>query len=100
MALGMSVAQCQREVSAAEFSEWMAYDRIEPFGERRADLRAGIVAAVTANAFRGKDSKPFQASDFMPDFDKKTKEQSPEEMFNRLRIHAEAHNANLARKGS
>lgn len=99
MALGMSVAQCQREVSAPELSEWIAYDHIEPFGERRADLRAGIVAAVTANAFRGKDSKPFQASDFMPDFDKKLQQQTPEEMFNRLRIHAETHNASLKRKG-
>jgi hypothetical protein len=34
---------------------------------RRADLRAGIVAAVIANAHRGKDSQPFRPKDFMVD---------------------------------
>lgn len=96
----MSVAQAQAEIDSAEFAEWAAYDRVEPFGERRADLRNAITSAVVANAFRGKDSKTFQAADFLPDFDKQVKKQTPEEMFNILRIQAEIHNANLAKKAA
>lgn len=46
----------------------MEYAKLEPFGEERADLRAGIVAATIANAHRRKGSKPFKPSDFMPAF--------------------------------
>jgi hypothetical protein len=61
----------------------MAYDRVEPFGEERGDLRAGIVAATVANANRGKNSKPYAPGDFMPKFAEKTEgivRQTPEEM--------------------
>lgn len=54
-----------------ELSEWAAYDQIEPFGEPRADLRAGIITATIANANRDpeKHSSPFTPDDFMPKFD-------------------------------
>jgi|SRR5688500_10845477 len=66
----MSVKQCQQEVSSREFIEWMAYYRLEPFGELRSDLRNGITASVIANVNRDKKRKPkpFKAEDFMPDF--------------------------------
>ena len=66
----MSVRQCQQEISSREFAEWIAYNRLEPFGERRADLRTGIVASVIANVNRDKKkrSKPFKAEEFMPEF--------------------------------
>ena len=42
---------------------------MEPRGEERADLRAGIVASTIANANRDpKKGKPFKAEDFMPKF--------------------------------
>ena len=61
-------------ITASQFREWMAYMAIEPWGEARADLRAGIVAAAVTNAHRvkGKAAKP---KDFMPKFDRKP--QSP-----------------------
>lgn len=46
----------------------MAYYRINPFGDERADLHAGIVASTIANANRDKKSKSFKPSDFMPQF--------------------------------
>lgn len=53
-----------------EFLEWQAYYRIEPFGEERADLRAGVVAATVANTSgtvkRGQ--RPYKASDFVLKF--------------------------------
>ncbi len=47
-------------------AEFIAFDRIEPWGEWRADLRAGIIASVIANVNRGKKTKAFLAKDFMP----------------------------------
>lgn len=48
----------------------MAYFEVDPFGEERADLRAGIVASAVANANRVK-GKSFKPKDFMPQFDQK-----------------------------
>jgi len=47
----------------------MAYASLEPFGETRADLRAGIIASTVANAHRDRKTKPMKPSDFMPKFD-------------------------------
>lgn len=51
--------------------EWLEFDEIDPFGEERADLRAGIVAAAVTEPHRDpeKRSDPFTPADFMPDFD-------------------------------
>jgi hypothetical protein len=54
-------------MSSSIFQEWQLYDRIEPFGEFRAELRHGAQMAMTANLNR--DSKvrpePFKSIDFM-----------------------------------
>lgn len=62
--------------------EWLAYMKLEPIGEERADLRAGIIASTIANANRNpkKRSKPFTPKDFMPKFGERQKVQSQEEM--------------------
>ena len=57
------------EISSAQFAEWMAYSRLEPWGEDRDDLRMGIVASVIANSNRGKGKKPYKPQDCMPDFE-------------------------------
>lgn len=51
---------------------WFQYAEVEPFGEYRADLRSGTVAAVIANTNRDpkKRPRPFTPSDFMPEFGK------------------------------
>lgn len=57
------------QMSWEQFRGWLAYSQIEPFGEERGDLRAGIVASVIANVNRDpKKGKAFQAKDFMPRF--------------------------------
>lgn len=63
-------------MSAKDIGEAIAYSRIEPWGESRADLRAGIIASVIANVNRDSKTKPFQASDFMPDFTKSEETES------------------------
>ncbi len=50
--------------------EWIAYAEIEPFGEERADLRAGIVASTMANINRQKGKPAYKPQDFMPKFGK------------------------------
>lgn len=39
-------------MTAGELLEWQAYERVEPWGERRQDLRAGRMMALVANALR------------------------------------------------
>jgi hypothetical protein len=56
------------EMTSAQFSEWLAYSRIEPWGEERDDLRIGILASMIANMFREKGKKPAKPSDFILDF--------------------------------
>ena len=53
-------------MTSAELAEWRAFDRVEPFGEYRADLRMGILAATIVNINRGKRAKPVVPRDFMP----------------------------------
>lgn len=69
LALGMTVEEMGERMSARELAEWMAFDRISPIGEDRADLRAGIIASVIANSHRVKGD-PFTPADFMPFIEK------------------------------
>jgi hypothetical protein len=71
------------------FMEWAAYYKLSPWGEERADFSRAIIATVVANANRGK-GKAYKVSDFMPQFDKQTKRQTPEQMQTILRAMAGA----------
>ena len=44
---------------------WMAYERLEPFGEERADLRSAMAATATCNLLSSAETR-FTLSDFMP----------------------------------
>lgn len=61
-------------MSAAEFVRWMAFYKIDPWDEERADFRAATIAAIIANVNRGKGAKPFTEYDFMPHVPKEVKE--------------------------
>lgn len=64
------------EISSRDFAEWLAYSRLEPWGEERDDLRMGIIAATIANANRGKNQKAYKPADFIPDFEPESDEQA------------------------
>lgn len=70
MAFGMSVRDFLASHTSADIAELEAYDRLDPFGETRADYRACLVAAVIANAnpFRKKNAKAVNPMDLMPQF--------------------------------
>ena len=62
-------------MSSSEFAEWMAYDRLEPFGPQRDDLRAGMIAAPIIRTLGGKRISPdtwvldFTPASMKPDMD-------------------------------
>jgi hypothetical protein len=56
-----------RLLDSRQLAEWEAFDQLEPFGDWRADLRAGIVAGTIARANGAKRAK---ATDFIPRFDR------------------------------
>jgi hypothetical protein len=91
----MSVAEAQEKIDSQEYASWLAFSRVEPFGEARADLRSAVVAAVVANAHRGKGAKAFTPADFMPQFD--PPDETPEQLFAALSAHAQIHNRKLKR---
>lgn len=62
----MTVRQLLASLDSAELTEWMAFDRLDPFGESRADLRAGIIASAAANHGYRDIKTPYQPGDFMP----------------------------------
>ena len=55
-------------MSSDEFSEWMAYYSVEPFGREPDDLSVGIISATIANAHKGKSKKSFKPKDFIPTY--------------------------------
>jgi hypothetical protein len=54
LAMGRTIQELRAVLSYTEFQEWCLYYQIEPWGEDRADLRAGIVASTLANVYAGK----------------------------------------------
>lgn len=64
MALGFTVRELKQRLSLREYAEWVAYARIEPFGEERADWRVAYAAAQAVN-HSGMVKKAAQPKDFV-----------------------------------
>jgi len=63
--MGMPVAELAARMTAQEFVEhWTDY-RLNPWGEQRNDLRAGMIASMLFNINRGKDTPPRSPTDFV-----------------------------------
>lgn len=74
------------QLTARELDEWMAYYMLEPFGETRHDLQAGIVASTVVNLFGDRKGKPLNPGDFVlfqDAVEKKPKE--AKEIYNQFR---------------
>ena len=68
--MGRTVRELLGSMGSRELSEWMAYERVEPWGESRADLRMGIISSTLANVHRQSDDYPvYKPADFMPRFE-------------------------------
>lgn len=70
--LGRTHEELLDSMSGRELAEWMAFYQVEPFGDVRGDLQAGIVASTLANIHRDqkKRPKPYGPEEFMPKFDR------------------------------
>lgn len=83
----MSVRRAQAEIDSREFTEWMAYATLQPFGDERADLRMALTDCLIANGLRalGGTTKgdPFKLEDFMPFIEKQPKRK--EDLASKLR---------------
>jgi hypothetical protein len=80
------------EMSAETWVLWQLYYDLDPWGEERADLRSGMIAAVIAETNRDKKKrrKPYTPQEFMPQFDRPPpKPQTPEEQAAILRMWVE-----------
>ena len=83
MALGESdVDGMLRRMSSSLFTEWMAYDRLDPIGQQRGDVQAAIVATAADNAGRnvvaslsGKRIKAAKVGSYLPEWSKATHKQ-------------------------
>ena len=55
-----------RRIPLPTFYAWMDYAKRNPFGEERADLRAGLIASEVANSQHFKHPRAMRPIDFMP----------------------------------
>lgn len=60
-----SVATMLRSMTSRDVAEWAAYSELEPWDERRADLRAGVIASTIINMFSKRGSKSVGPEDFI-----------------------------------
>ncbi len=63
--MGCTVAELQGRMDSAEFTQWQAFDELEPFGSRMVDLAVGQLATLVANINRDPKRQPYALSDFL-----------------------------------
>ncbi len=56
-------------MTSREFTEWEEFYKMEPFGELRADIRAGMMTAPLINMWRKPSSTPVHPSRWIYDAD-------------------------------
>ncbi len=79
-----------------EFYEWMVYESIEPFGDRRGDIQAAMMCSLVANVNRGEKTKPYSPMDFVPDWEPKPQPPpDPREQLNKMLMIQQMQNARI-----
>lgn len=79
-------------MTSAEFAEEMAYYRLDPWGEERADLRAGIIASLVDATIPRKHGRPRSPAQLMPFLNEPKQERSTEELQSQFRTVSRAWN--------
>jgi hypothetical protein len=66
--MGCSLREVMARVDSWEFTEWRAFDRLEPIGQGRITLALAGLTSMTANINRDRKAKPepFEVEDFIP----------------------------------
>lgn len=60
----MTVRELLARIDSQELSEWMAFARVQPFGDRRMDERFGILCSALWNISGKVANEPLQPGDF------------------------------------
>ena len=87
--MGIPLKELQDRIDAPTFALYMAYDRLDPFGEERGDVRMALNTAYMVNAFSGSKMK---VADCMLDFQPKTDKQKADKMLAKMSQFAAGHN--------
>jgi hypothetical protein len=64
---GRTIAEWQEVMSSEEFVDWQLYYETNPFGPKRGDMQAAIVASTIANVNAPKGKK-YAVKDFLLEF--------------------------------
>lgn len=66
----MTVGELKTRMTATEMVDWEVLEDVDPWGQRREDYRAAILAATVMNAggWRKTGGRPFTEADFLLDF--------------------------------
>ena len=65
LALGCFVDDINHRMSSAELQDWQAYESAEPFGAKRDNYHAGLIAALIHNLHCDERDAPLSPDDFM-----------------------------------
>lgn len=103
--LALALGECDpdamlRRMPLPTFYSWADYAKRKPFGEERADLRAGIIASEIANSKRYEHRQLMRPLNFMP-FTKgygTRPKQTPEQMSAILKGIVQLHSKHAKRK--
>lgn len=74
---GCSEAEIRETISAYELAQWNVLQKIDPWGPKRADYQAAVIAWVIACCFSGKSKPSFRK--FLKLFDFETAEEQTDE---------------------
>lgn len=97
--MGCSVRRAQREVASDEFTEWIAFEELEPDPQ---EITAVLLAQLLARVFnftRSKGERSRSPIDFLPHLKRDLrKAQTPKKMKTLLKGFARMHNAAIEAK--
>jgi len=64
-AWGCTIREAQARCDSREFSEWLAFDELEPSGKHLDDLRWGVLLSMFFNANKSRNTPKKKPKDFM-----------------------------------
>lgn len=76
-------SEMMERMPASEFNEWMILEKIEPFGDRRADVLAGLIRETIVNVNR---KKPIPHDKFIPKWETEPRRQTPVDHLRFIRL--------------
>ncbi|MCB0093969.1 MAG: hypothetical protein KDE54_39055 [Caldilineaceae bacterium] len=82
----------------SEFNDWMAFYKLEPFGEIREEMRNGLLVSTLANAHRDrkKQREPYSTTQFMFPYESPTgSHEQKMSLKDKFKMVAAYHNARL-----